>query len=117
MAMIPFRTAPPTLKWQPSMSWRLNDLPTVLPLTAISMVEPVGICSTASGSACVMLPKNPWATNRPLISLLIFLFFILFLFFFFFFFFVFFIFFFSFYFFFFSYFYYFYFLFFFIYYK
>src|ERR1035441_9689658 len=42
MTMITSRTRPPTPIWQHSPSCRLNDLPTVLPLTATSIFEPVG---------------------------------------------------------------------------
>src|SRR5579863_6715422 len=41
--MMPDRTMPPTLRRQPSTSWRLNDLCTVLPFTAIEIIEPVGM--------------------------------------------------------------------------
>src|SRR5271170_3753223 len=63
MEMMPVKTTPPTLRRQPSISWRLNDLSRVLPFTATEIVEPVGTRSAPSMSTQVTLPKNPWGTS------------------------------------------------------
>jgi hypothetical protein len=68
--MISKRTVPPTLSRQPSICWRSNSLPAVLPFATISILEPE-ILSDGPMSTPVTLPKRPCGTKRLFISCLI----------------------------------------------